>query len=343
MVELSNKRFWAVAIGAAALSLGWILRAPAQASSVAPAPSEISRELIAPGAVQAANDPAALSFEAQGRVAEVLVEEGQLVRANEVLARLDTRLAKASLLRAEANLAASKARRDALLHGSRPEEIREAEAQAETARAHSRDADRRRTRTEKLFQTRIVSEAEFDDANESANAARAQLDAAEAHLTLINRGARAEARQEAIAAVAAAEAELEEARAVIAQHELRAPIDGVVLRRNVEVGERVVTTPPKTLLTLVDRSKLEIRAEIDEADIGRVRVGQAGFATAAAFGDKTFSGHVVKIQGELGRKAIRVDDPRARVDTRILEVRFALDAPAELPIGLRMDLHLNER
>jgi multidrug efflux pump subunit AcrA (membrane-fusion protein) len=143
--------------------------------------------------------------------------------------------------------------------------------------------------------------------------------------------------------VAAAEAELEQARALLAQTELRAPSRGVVLRRMIEVGEQVVTTMPKVALTLADLDRAHVRAEIDEGDVGRVRVGQPGWVTAEAYGERRLPGRVVSLQRELGRKSVRLDDPHARADTRVLEVVFALDQPEALPLGLRMDMHLDTR
>jgi hypothetical protein len=74
-----------------------------------------------------------------------------------------------------------------------------------------------------------------------------------------------------------------------------------------------------------------------------VKVGQVAWATAIAYGDTRIQGRVTRVIGELGRKTQRLDDPRARIDTRVLEVVVTLDqAPATgtLPLGLRMDVHL---
>jgi hypothetical protein len=71
-------------------------------------------------------------------------------------------------------------------------------------------------------------------------------------------------------------------------------------------------------------------------------VGQPGYTIAAAFSGQRFSGHVIEKMRDIGRKGVRnEDDPRARVDTRVLEVLFEFDGNVSLPIGLRMDLHLS--
>jgi len=91
------------------------------------------------------------------------------------------------------------------------------------------------------------------------------------------------------------------------------------------------------------RRQLELRAEIDEADVGHVAVGQLAYATADAYGERKLPVRITRVTRELGRKTVRDDDPRARVDTRVLEVIASFEgAPAvALPLGLRMELHLD--
>jgi HlyD family secretion protein len=98
---------------------------------------------------------------------------------------------------------------------------------------------------------------------------------------------------------------------------------------------------PAPVVTLADLSQLELRAEIDEADVAAIALGKPAYATADAYGARTFPVHVTRITHELGRKTVRDDDPRARIDTRVLEVitRFDDGAP-DLPLGLRMTVHV---
>jgi multidrug resistance efflux pump len=118
----------------------------------------------------------------------------------------------------------------------------------------------------------------------------------------------------------------------------------VILRRTAEVGAIVTLMQPLPIVTLADLSSLEVRAEVDEADIATIRIGQTAYATADAFVDQRFPVRITRITRELGRKTVRDDDPRARVDTRVLEViaQFSTAPGATLPIGLRMDVHLGE-
>jgi len=301
------------------------------------------RTVVAPALVETRDDVVELAFELSGggRVSEVLVREGERVSAGQVLARLDGQLWQARVARAQAALAAASARRDMAYRGARKNEVRAAEAELVAARAAADDRELTRGRSERLYGEGAVSAAETDSVRASADGARAQASAAEARLSLLREGTRSELRREADAALAAARAELAEVRTLLAQTELRAPRAGVILRRYIEPGEFVSTTPPTVAITMADPAELTLRAEVDESDVGRVAVGQRGFASAEAYGDKKFPGHVVRLTGELGRKKVVVDDPRARIDTRVLEVMFELDEAAALPLGLRMDVHLD--
>lgn len=296
--------------------------------------------LVSPAVVEASSERISLGFEVSGTIAEVFVKEGDRVEADQVLARLDDRLARSRVARAEAALEAAKARRDASVKGSRKAEIDAAEAEAAAARSTAWERAQTHARIQKLSASNAVSAQQVDDAQSAADAARANSDAAEARLALAKEGSRTEVRREAEAAALAAAADLEEAKTLLSKHEVRAPITGVILRRLAEPGELVTVTPPEVVFAMANLDRLQLRVEIDEADVGRVSSGQRGFAIADAYGNKRFAGQITTITKELGRKTLRTDDPRAKADTRVLEVMFALDESTELPLGLRMDVHV---
>jgi len=327
---------------AAALAGGAFFTLDGRAESTARAPAVAARALIAPALVEARGDRVELAFEGAGQLTEILVDDGDRVRAGQVLARLDDRIARAQVARAEAALAAAVARRDLAVRGPRRDELRAAAAEADAARAQAWERGVSRKRAEDLLAANAdaIPEAEVDTARGNAQASEAQARAAEARLALLEKGSRREVIAEADAAVAIAQAELQAARTVLSQTELKAPADGVVLRRLHEVGEHVTNVPPTTVLVIADVDHLELRAELDEAEVGHVAPGQVGYATADAFGDRRFNGRITLVVGELGRKTQRLDDPKAKVDTRVQEVIFTLDEAAALPLGLRMDVHL---
>lgn len=339
---MSRTRKLLVSVSAAAALAAGAVFFMQDAPAAPAADSADDHALVAPALVEARGDRVELSFEQSGRIVELLVDEGDRVTAGQVVARLDDRIARARVARAEAAVAAAEARLSLAQRGARKDEIRAAAAEVDAARAQARERGQSRDRAVKLLEANsdAIPLAEVDVARGAADATEAQAQAAEARLALLKKGTRTELIAEARASLAAAEAEAEEVRSMLAQMELRAPADGVVLRRLHEVGEHVSTMPPTVVLVIADTDHLQLRTEIDETDVAHVAIGQRGWATADAYGDRRFPGRVTQVVGELGRKTQDLDDPRAKLDTRILEVAFTLDDAAALPLGLRMDVHL---
>ncbi len=298
--------------------------------------------LVAPGRVEPVRDPVKLSFEAQGRIVAIDVDEGNAVKAGQVLARLDDRLPTARVAAAEAQLAQAKARHAMARRGPRGEDLAAARADADAASAVADHRGAEQLRSEALGKTGAVSTSVVDADEAAARVAAAQASAAKARYQSLAKGTRYEQIEEAAAAVQLAQAELDAAKVALDQTLLRAPNDGVILRRTAEVGALVTTMTAMPVVSMADLRQLEIRAEIDEADLGVVSVGQPAYATADAFGDRKFPVRIVRVTHELGRKTVRDDDPRARVDTRVLEVIAQFDGGpgSELPLGLRMSVHV---
>jgi multidrug resistance efflux pump len=341
---MTNLRYLFLAVplaGAAALWLGHSTPAvhadPAAATLAARA-----GVLTAPGRVEPIHDPVKLAFEAQGRIAEILVDEGDTVHAGQLLAKLDDRLQVARVAGAEASLAQAKARYLLARRGPRPEDVAAARADAAAAAAASHHRDTEQARSEQLGKVGALATTIVDADDAAAHVATAQSAAATARYQSLAKGTRSEQVDEAAAAIALAQADLDAAKVTLDQTRLIAPTDGVILRRTSEVGALVTLNTPIPVLSMADLGQLEIRAEIDEVDVAGVGLGQTAYVTADAYGDRHFPVKVTRLTRELGRKTVRDDDPRARVDTRVLEVIARFDgAPAvALPLGLRMELHL---
>ncbi|MCX5742795.1 MAG: efflux RND transporter periplasmic adaptor subunit [Proteobacteria bacterium] len=300
------------------------------------------RVIVAPAHVEPERDVVALAFEAQGRIASIVVDEGTAVKAGDVIATLDARLATARVAAAEANVAQAAARLAMARRGPRGEDLAAARAEATAAEVEAVHRAREHVRSAHLGETGVLASSIVDADEAIAGVARARAAAAAARYQAVAHGTRVEQLDEAAAILAAARAELDAAKVALDQLTLRAPADGLVLRRTAEIGQLVTLVPPPTIVTLADVRHLEVRAELDEADVAVVAVGQLAYATADAFGDRHFPIRITRITNELGRRAVRDDDPRARIDTRVLEViaTFAEDPGVKLPIGLRMSVHL---
>ena len=335
---MSKLRYVLLALPLAAAAFLWFGHKTASATVERPL------VLVAPGRVEPLRDPVKLAFEAQGRIAEIAVEEGDAVTANQVLARLDDRMPRARVTAAEAGLAQAKARYLFARRGPRSEDLAAARAEADAAAAAASHRGAEQVRSERLGRVGAVADAIVDADSAAARVASAQAAAATARYESLAKGTRTEQVEEAAASIALAQADLDAARVALDQTTLRAPSDGVILRRTAEVGQLVTFTTPIPVVTMADLRKLEIRAEIDEADVASISVGQAAYATADAFGDRKFPVRISRITHELGRKTVRDDDPRARVDTRVLEVIAQFDGTptTALPSGLRMSVHVGK-
>jgi HlyD family secretion protein len=303
------------------------------------------RVLVAPGRVEPVHDAVKLAFEAQGRIAEILVDEGDTVHAGQVLARLDDRIAKTRVAAADAALAQAKARHLLALRGPRIEDIAAARAGAQAAATNAAHRSVEQARSEQLSKAGALATTVVDADAADARVASAQATAATARYQALAKGTRPEQIEDAAAAILLAQADLDAAKVALGQTVLTAPTDGVILRRTAEVGALVTLMAPAPVLSMADVSQLEIRAEIDEADLAAISVGDAAYATADAYGERRFPVRITRVTQELGRKTVRDDDPRARVDTRVLEIIARFDATpggsptVALPLGLRMLIH----
>lgn len=315
--------------------------APAAADPAA-SPSVAGRDWVAaPGRVEPVSEEMRLGFDIAGKIREVTVEEGDVVRQGQVLARLAADELAARVDAAEQTMAAREAALAKILAGSRDMERREARAAVAEARAVLDVARVEHVRRRQLLDKEVLSHEEADRAEREYKVATERLDAARQHFRLIDDPAREEDVKKAMAEAAEARARLAEAQALADKAAIRSPIDGVVLRKHRRAGEMVSVSFDTPVITVGDIGRLRVRADVDERDIGRIAVGQKAVMMAEAYGDRRFTGAVARVAGILGKKNIRTDDPAEKNDTRILETLIDLDAPAAaLPVGLRMDVFI---
>lgn len=313
----------------------------AAAVSELPAPSP--RLIVAAGRTEPASEEVDVGTEIDGRLRSVVVEEGQPVRAGQVIAELENADFAARVAHARAVIAERQAALDRANSGSRPMQRREGKAQIREAEAVLMNANRERERRAQLLERGAISRAEYDSAEREASVAQARLDAALERQELVEDEVRPEDRQRAAAELDRAKAQLAEAEALLAKTIIRSPMNGLVLRKHRNRGESISTEGRQPLVTLGDVSRLRVRAEIDETDVAQVSVGQAAYVTASAYGTRRFTGKVVRVGRLLGRKKVMTDAPSERVDTKILETLIELDPGQELPVGLRVDAFVTPR
>lgn len=315
-------------------------RAHENAASASAAPVTHSPALIAgPGRVEPYSEDIKIGSELSGRLKSVLVEEGDAIRRGQVLAELDNADYRAEVESAKASVVAKEAVLRKVINGARHQERDEAWSSVNEARAVMENAQSEWQRRQELFAAGVVSREELDRYAREADVAVAKYQSAVEQHSLVDDHAREEDRSLAEADLQLAKSQLEEAQARYEKTFVRSPIDGSVLRKHHRSGESVSnsSTVPDPILTVGDRKTLRVRMDVDETDVGKVRIGQKAYVTADAFGKEKFWGRVVRVGQQLGPKNVRTDEPTERVDTKILETLVELDPSAQLPDGLRVD------
>jgi len=303
------------------------------ASGAGPSPSAL---VAGNGRVEPAGREIRVSSSVPGRVASWKVKEGDRVAAGQVLLELEVTTELAELRAAEADLDLAKAELARAIRGPRSEEIAAAVADAESASARARLAQRDLGRSKQLAADGAIAAEMLDRATLEAEAQDATVRSAQARAQAIKAGTRQEDIRAASARAAAAAARVEQARAALDRLSIRSPLDGEVLQQSLRAGEYFDPRSQQQLAIVGDTSHLRVRMEVDERDVGRVQVGASAHATADAFPGVRFNGRVLEVGRRLGPKSIRTDDPTETNDTRVLEVVIALDKTDGLLPGMRV-------
>jgi HlyD family secretion protein len=251
-----------------------------------------------------------------GQIKELLADFNSEVRRNQIIARIDPENFEARVRQAEAELAVAHANvaiQEAAAERSRAElenaRAALAAAKAKTERAHvvvmnaKRDLDRKQA----LYRKGVISESTIDDAKATYDEATAQFRSAEADQeaqssVVLSREAQlkmARAQvQHAVAQVKQREAALYNSKVDLDHTVIRSPLDGVVINRNVDIGQTVAASlQAPTLFTIAqDLRKMQVDTDVDEADIGSIQVGQRVTFTVDAFPGREFAGRVEEIR-----------------------------------------------
>jgi len=231
-----------------------------------------------------------LSFRVSGRIAEVLVDEGDSVVPGQPLARLDDDLLTQQRDQAAAELEGQKAALARLERGYRVEEIAQARAAVSGAAALAENAVINLRRVAAMRASNAISQKELDNARAQSREAAAKLRSNQDQLNMLLSGYREEDVMAQKAAVDAAAAALNHARIQLRDAVLRAPQKGIVLTRAREAG--AIVQAGQTVYTLTLTDPLWLRAYVDEPDLGRVKPGMPVKIFVDAAPGKSFSGTV---------------------------------------------------
>ncbi len=266
--------------------------------------------ILAAGGYIAPKRMATVGAKVPGTLVHLAVRVGDRVEEGDLLARLEDREFRAQVERARTNLAVAQANLARLRAGSRPEEIQRAEAELRRAQANLQNAEQRLKRPQELYQEGAISVQELDDARTQHDAALAQVRVAQENLALAREGTRPEDIAVAEAQVRLAEKELEVAEAQLDNTVIRAPFAGVVIDQKANVGDMLFPGEPEfilpgmtqvsakrgsTIVRLADLSEVFIQVDLNEGDLGKVRIGQRATVIPDAASERTYEGKVVSI------------------------------------------------
>jgi HlyD family secretion protein len=292
--------------------------------------------LASPGRVEGQSDVINVGAGADGVLKAVLVQEGQQVRAGQVIALIACREIESQIDEARALAERARQNRLRLLRGSRPEERSKAADQTAVAEAQFKQAQLQHQRVAQLFKSAVVSKEELDTAAKDLAVAEATLRATRNQQDLVNAPPLPEELARADAEVGLAEEQARTAKARLDKCTVKAPLSGTILRTFLKAGETVSTVFPQPIVSLADTSQTRVRAEVDERDVGRVYVGQSVIVLADAYPEKRFAGKVSRVGAVMGRKKVRTGDPAEKSDRDVLEILIDLDETAgDLVVGLR--------
>lgn len=278
------------------------------------------------------------SFKVPGRVKERLVDEGEMVRPGQLIARLDNEDFEHELLRSRSQTEAMRAALAELEAGSRHEEIAQAQAALARAEAEAKRLDTEHQREKALFAKEVIPQRELDTARTAYETSRAAAREAREAYALVRKGPRRERIDQARARLREAEAAQAEAQTRLGYATLTAPLAGMVLSKNVEPGEQVAAGTPVT--TVGDISNPWLRAYIAETDLGRVKVGQKVQVRTDTWPGKVYQGRVsfISSEAEFTPKNVQTEKERVKLVYRIkitipnpqMELKPGMPADAEI-------------
>jgi HlyD family secretion protein len=247
-----------------------------------------------------------------GRVGWIGVEKGDRVRRDQVVVRLEDREYRAQFDQARAAYEAAQARLQEFQTGSRPEEIMRAQAEIERAQAQLRIDEAQLRRTEGLVKEGVAPAQTLDEIRGRYDADRATLASLMQTLELTRQGPRIEQVQNARSEATRAQAVMDYARSILDATEIRVPIGGTILERNVEQGEMVTTSfvgdqgAKGFVVTLADLTDVQVELDINQNDFNRIRPDQPCTIVTDAYPDRPYDCRVDEIAPEANRQKATV-------------------------------------
>src|ERR1700730_893919 len=274
-----------------------VARATAEGSDVAG-----STVLSASGYI-VAHHKISVNSKVTGRVAWIGVEKGDKVKEGQVLVRLEDQEFRAAFGQARGAVDSARSYLDELQHGSRPEEVLQAQHNFDEARATLANDKRILDRTTELARGGVISRQALDDATAKFESDQQRVNSLEKTFQLMKIGPRAEEIARAQGSLAQAQGQLDYAKAQLDATVIRAPVTGTILDRTAEKGELITAQfasaaaggPQGSVVSLADLNDLQVELDIAQSDFARLGPKQKGIVTVDAYPDRKYDGSIAQI------------------------------------------------
>jgi HlyD family secretion protein len=249
-----------------------------------------------------------------GRLAWIGVEKGDKVKEGQVLVRLEDQEFRASYDQARGALENARAYLEELQHGSRPEEIQQAQHNLDEARATLANDKLTLDRTKELAGSGVLSRQQLDDATAKFEADQQRANSLDKAFQLAKIGPRPEELARAQGALMQAQGQLDYAKSQLDATMIRAPVTGTILDRTAEKGELVTSGfastaaggPQGSVVSLADLNDLQVELDIAQADFARLGPTQKCIVTTDAYPDRQYDGQIAQISPEANRQKATV-------------------------------------
>jgi multidrug resistance efflux pump len=317
-------------------------------------PSGFDKPIFGAGLIEAQRENIPIGTVVPGVVMEVFVDGrpgynpphkkvGDRVQQGEPLFRIDDRDLRAELKVREASLSAAESQLHRLVAMPRIEDVPPAEAAVEEAHSRYLDGQAAYNRDEQLFKKRMLAASDYDKDRYTMGAERAAWDKAKADLIKLKAGAWKEDIDVQRAAVDQARSRVQSLMIALERCIVRSPVDGEILQVNVRPGQFAAMAWKEPMIILGEVNRLHVRVDIDENDLYRFREGAPAKATLKGHKDPQFALEFVRIEPYVVPKKSLTGDNSERVDTRVLQVLYALpdDRPTKVYVGQQMDVFLD--
>lgn len=333
-------------LAAAALGLGAYLftgsdgpsaTTPALADTTDDASPELDWFAAAPGRVEPKSGLIRVGAQLLGRIAEVTVSVNDRVEEGELLIRLDDDEARARLQAAETEAASRKRERDAQSLDKGRADLRKAEDEVFSAERALTNAQFELEYELQAKRNGTGSQSRVKQSRDNLATARSKLQRERSNYAVAQAKSDVPAPSRLESALQAARSEVAIAEALLEKTRIRAPVDGTVLQLAAKSGEMVSPSPEQPLVVLGDMSVVRLKAEVDEHDVSKIKVGDKVRVKSNAYPNREFTGTVSELAPTLGAPRFALRGARRPTDVEVLEVTIDLDGDVPLLPGMRAD------